>query len=172
VSWPRVEALDQAGPRSAVIALAPGRVVPIRVRQFLFPRTIGRTCRKLTVGARSDSAPPAAARRSRRPLLVLCVPCDCAKHKHTYPWRGDWPVDASVRSHQEPRCRKHKSPDGVWLALDPERLEISQQASQEGQKDFLEWKAWWDTLSAGERTAISKGRVAAEPRENGSEHRS
>ena len=51
-------------PRSAVIAHSPGRVAPGRVRQFAFPRTIGRTCRKLTVGARSDSAPPAAARRS------------------------------------------------------------------------------------------------------------
>jgi hypothetical protein len=91
-------------------------------------------------------------------LLVLCVPCDCAKHKHFYPWRGDWPVDASVRSNQEPRCRKHQAPGGVWLALDPERLPISQQASEEGRKAFLEWKAWWDTLSALERTAISKGR--------------
>jgi len=109
--------------------------------------------------------------RTGRPLLVLCVPCDCEKHKHTYPWRGDWPVDASVRSHQAPRCRKHNAPGGVWLALDPERLPISHQASQEGREDFLEWKAWWDTLSAADRTAISKGRVAGEPPENDSEQR-
>jgi hypothetical protein len=108
--------------------------------------------------------------RTGRPFLMLCVPCECRNHKHFYPWRGDWPVEASVRSHQAPRCRKHKAPGGVWLGLDPERLSISHQASEEGRKAFLEWKAWWDTFSPGERTAISKGRMAAEPPGNGSDH--
>ena len=65
-SWPRVEAAAPGPPlsHSPRVEWPPGRV-----RQFAFPRTIGRTCRKLTVGARSDSAPPAAARRSGEPRL-------------------------------------------------------------------------------------------------------
>jgi hypothetical protein len=96
--------------------------------------------------------------RTGRPLFVLAVPCNCHRRVHWFPWRGDWPVDASVRSHQANRCAKHKSPDGVWLALDPKRLEISQQASEEGRADFERWKAWWDSLSAEQRKAIWKGR--------------
>src|SRR5271157_4595585 len=67
----RLGACTEAVPRPAVIALGSVEWPPGRARQFAFPRTIGRTCRKLTVGARSDSAPPAAARRSRHPPFPL-----------------------------------------------------------------------------------------------------
>ncbi len=98
-------------------------------------------------------------KRTGRPFLMLCVPCDCGRHKHTYPWRGDWPVDTLVRSHQVTRCKKHKATGGVWLALDPGSMDRSLEASKAGKEAFHQWKAWWDKLSPAERSAIAHGRA-------------
>jgi hypothetical protein len=106
--------------------------------------------------------------RTGRPMFQLHVPCSCKKHTHRYAWRGDWPLDASVRSHQASRC-KGKDPGGVWLGLDPEQMEVSQQAFQEGREAFEAWKTWWSKLSPAERSAISAGRAAANPPATSSE---
>ena len=75
-------------------------------------------------------------------MFLLRVPCECKRERHLYDWRGDWPVDPSVRSRQESHCKKHGSPTGgVWLALDPEHLEASRQAHKEGVEAFAAWKA-------------------------------
>jgi len=76
-----------------------------------------------------------------RPLVMLCVPCTCFEVEHSYPWRSDWPVDASVRSHQRSRCRKHKGPYGVWLAIDPGRVGRSLQVVRQMREALCEWKA-------------------------------
>jgi hypothetical protein len=98
-----------------------------------------------------------------RPLFMLAVPCDryCG-WSHLYPWRGDWPVTAEVRNQQQSRC--FKRPGAVWLALDPERLEISQQVHREGAAEFQKWEAWWKALSQEERRALYRAhnRVLAE----------
>ncbi len=79
--------------------------------------------------------------KSGRPLVMICTPCTCSRRTHHYPWRSDWPVDASVRSHQQPRCKKHKGPDGVWLAIDSGRVGRSLQAVREMREALCEWKA-------------------------------
>ena len=56
-----------------------------------------------------------------------------------------------------------QAPDGVWLALDPERMAASLATSQEGREAFREWKAWWVGLTPSERNAINKGLAAAGP---------
>ena len=76
-----------------------------------------------------------------RPLVMLRTECTCSKREHHYPWRSDWPVDVSVRSHQKSRCRKHKGPDGVWLAIDPGRVEQSLQVVREMREALVAWKA-------------------------------
>jgi hypothetical protein len=75
-------------------------------------------------------------------MFLLRVPCERKKQRHLYDWRGDWPVDATIRSRQEHHCKKHQSPTGgVWLALDPEQMEASRQVHAEGVKAFAAWKA-------------------------------
>ncbi len=81
-----------------------------------------------------------ANRKTGRPLVMLCVPCTCHDSSHTYPWRSDWPVDASVRSHQRSRCRKHKGPYGVWLGIDPERIGRSQEVVRLMRAELTTWK--------------------------------
>ena len=76
---------------------------------------------------------------SGRPLVMLQTPCTCTHRKHYYPWRSDWPVDTGVRSHQQSRC-KHKGHRGVWLAIDPSRLEQSLQAVREMREALALWK--------------------------------
>ena len=82
-----------------------------------------------------------ANRKTGRPLVMLCVPCTCHDSSHTYPWRSDWPVDTSVRSHQRSRCRKHKGPRGVWMAIDPERVGRSLQVVRKMREALHEWKS-------------------------------
>jgi hypothetical protein len=95
-------------------------------------------------------------RETQRPYMMLCVACPhCRGRKHFYPWRADWPVTRAVRSRQRARCPRKKG-GAVWLALDPERLVISQQASLEGFAAYQEWKTWWQALTPQERSSIRK----------------
>ena len=103
-----------------------GRVAPGRAHQFAFPRTTGRTCRKLTVGARPDSAPPHAA-RGAAPALPSSYNCTIiSRSSHFTP--GDWfhvrrvgsPLNSSRR-----RPSRLGTPDVVnaWLrARNPNTL--------------------------------------------------
>jgi hypothetical protein len=93
-----------------------------------------------------------------RPFILLAVPCSYHRGgfgKHLYPWRGDWPVDISVRSRQRSRCRTR--PDrAVWLGLDPERLAISRAAFARATCEFQEWQARWSAMTPEQRSAIRK----------------
>ena len=82
-----------------------------------------------------------ANRKTGRPLVMICVPCTCPESDHCYPWRSDWLVNASVRSHQRTRCRKHKAPHEVWLAIDPGRVGRSLQVVREMREALTAWKA-------------------------------
>ncbi len=75
-----------------------------------------------------------------RPLVMLCVPCNCWESEHCYPWRSDWPVDFGVRSHQVSRCRKHRASRGVWLALDPGRVGRSLEVVLQMRAELVTWK--------------------------------
>ena len=91
--------------------------------------------------------------RNGRPLIMLCVPCECHHRSHRYPWRGDWPVSASVRSRQKSRCGR--KPGVVWLALDPGQLERSREIVAAGHVAFREWAATREAAraAAAEREA-------------------
>jgi len=91
---------------------------------------------KVVLGTLLHGANP----KTGRPLVMLCVPCTCPESDHCYPWRSDWPVDASMRSHQRSRCRKHKGPYGVWLAIDPGRVGRSLQVVREMREALTAWK--------------------------------
>ena len=103
-------------------------------------------------------------RRTGRPFINLQVHCICRKEQHVYCWRGDWPFDLSVRSHQQSQCENQKPGklgDSVWLAIDPARIEESRQTWQDGRDAFSAWLTWWLSLPKEVKTAIQKGRAMA-----------
>ncbi len=95
-----------------------------------------------------------------RPVVVLCVPCACKESEHAYPWRSDWAVDVRVRSHQRSRCRKHKGPHGVWLAIDPRRVGRSRQAVQGMREALTTWKVTQTAEKAKKRAPAPEKETA------------
>ena len=89
--------------------------------------------------------------KTGRPIVMICAPCTCSRRMHYYPWRSDWPVDDSVRSHQQPRCKKHKGPDGVWLAIDPGQVGRSLETVREMREALCQWKAEQEAAKANKR---------------------